>query len=176
METDRVMKEEIFGPILPFITVNNELEAIQFINQRPKPLALYVFTSNKNLAKTVVNATSAGSTCINDVIFQIAPPSLPFGGVGESGIGNYHGKYSFEAFSHPRSVAYSATWAEILVAKRNPPYNPKKTAMLSSLAKVHRQWLPLPKLGFWFWAFATLATTIATRSLVRGFRDDRWEL
>ncbi|CAF1294092.1 unnamed protein product, partial [Rotaria sordida] len=87
---DKVMQEEIFGPILPIITVNNEHEAIDLINTRPKPLALYVFTSNKNLANTIINSTSSGSTCINDVIFQIAAPCLPFGGVGESGLGNYH--------------------------------------------------------------------------------------
>ncbi|CAF1282342.1 unnamed protein product, partial [Rotaria sordida] len=108
----KVMQEEIFGPILPIITVNNEHEAIDLINTRPKPLALYVFTSNKNLANTIINSTSSGSTCINDVIFQIAAPCLPFGGVGESGLGNYHGKYSFDTFSHHRSVAYSPTWSE----------------------------------------------------------------
>lgn len=169
------MQEEIFGPLLPFITVNNEQEAIEFINDRPKPLALYVFTSNRNLAKTIVNATSAGSTCVNDVIFQIAPPCLPFGGVGESGLGNYHGKYSFEAFSHPRSVAYSATWSEPLLSQRNPPYNPKKTATLSKMARVSRKWLPLPQFSFWFLAFAALATAVATRVIMRGVKENRWE-
>ncbi|CAF3876560.1 unnamed protein product [Rotaria sp. Silwood1] len=173
--TDKVMQEEIFGPLLPIITVNNELEAVEFINSRPKPLALYVFTSNKNLAKTVINSTSSGSTCVNDVIFQIAPPCLPFGGVGESGFGNYHGKYSFDTFSHMRSVAYSSTWSEFLVSKRNPPYNQKKTASLESLAKVSRNWLPLPRLGFWFWAFAALTTAITTRIVVRGIKDDEWK-
>jgi aldehyde dehydrogenase (NAD+) len=169
------MQEEIFGPILPIVTVNNEHEAIEFINDRPKPLALYVFTSNKSLAKRIVDSTSSGSTCVNDVIFQIAPPSLPFGGVGESGIGNYHGKYSFETFSHPRAVAYSATWTEALLTKRNPPYTQKKTALLESVTKIHRKWLPLPRVGFWFWAFAALATAITTRIVVRGVREDRWE-
>jgi aldehyde dehydrogenase (NAD+) len=169
------MQEEIFGPILPIVTVNNEHEAIEFINDRPKPLALYVFTSNKSLAKRIVDSTSSGSTCVNDVIFQIAPPSLPFGGVGESGIGNYHGKYSFETFSHPRAVAYSATWTEALLTKRNPPYTQKKTALLESVTKIHRKWFPLPRGGFWFWAFAALATAITTRIVVRGVREDRWE-
>jgi aldehyde dehydrogenase (NAD+) len=169
------MQEEIFGPLLPILTVNNEHEAIQFINGRPKPLALYVFTSNKNLAKTIINSTSSGSTCINDVIFQIAPPSLPFGGVGESGLGNYHGKYSFDTFSHLRSVAYSATWSESLLAKRNPPYDQKKTALLASLAKVHRSWIRLPRISLWFWAFAALATAVATRVVVRGVKDDKWD-
>ncbi len=174
-ETDKVMQEEIFGPILPILTVNNELEAIAFINERPKPLALYVFTSNKNLAKKIINATSAGSTCVNDVIFQIAPPSLPFGGVGESGIGNYHGKYSFDTFSHPRSVAYSPTWTEVVLTKRNPPYSQKKTAFLETVAKVHRKWFPSLRVGFWFWAFAALATAVITRVVVRGVKENRWD-
>ena len=165
--TDPVMQEEIFGPILPFLTVDSANAAVDFINRRPKPLALYVFTSDRNLAKSVINRTSSGSTCVNDVIFQIAPPSLPFGGVGESGIGNYHGKYSFETFSHPRSVAYSATWAEPLVAKRNPPYTASKTALLAKLAKVHRSWLPLPKFDIWFWAFIALSSAVLGRLFYR---------
>ncbi|CAF1262265.1 unnamed protein product [Adineta steineri] len=173
---DKVMQEEIFGPILPFVTVKSEQEAIEFINARPKPLALYVFTSNKNLAKTIINATSSGSSCVNDVIFQIAPPSLPFGGVGESGLGNYHGKYSFNTFSHNRSVVYSPTWAEAVLSKRNPPYTQKKTAFMESLAKVHRNWLPIPRIGgFWFWAFAALATAVTARVVIRGIQDDKWE-
>ena len=173
-ENDKIMREEIFGPLLPIVNVNDEYGAVEFINARPKPLALYVFTSNKKLAKHIINSTSSGTTCVNDVIFQIAPPSLPFGGVGESGMGNYHGKYSFDAFSHPRSVAYSATWSEPLVSKRNPPYNPRKTANLETLFKTSRNWLPLPRYGFWFWAFAALATTVATRIIVRRIKEDKW--
>jgi len=169
------MQEEIFGPLLPIVTVNNELEAIEFINSRAKPLGLYVFTSNKNLAKTIIDATSAGSTCVNDVIFQIAPPSLPFGGVGESGLGNYHGKYSFDTFSHPRSVVFSPMWAESVLAMRNPPYTQKKTSSLESLVKVHRRWLPLPRVSFWFWSFAALATIVTTRFVAHGVKHDRWE-
>lgn len=172
---DKVMQEEIFGPILPIVTVNNEQEAIQFINARPKPLALYVFTSNKSLAKTVINATSSGSTCVNDVIFQIAPPSLPFGGVGESGVGNYHGKYSFETFSHTRSVVFNPTWTDPILSKRNPPYNASKVSTLEKLSKVHRRWISIPRPGFWFWAFAALTTAVTARILIRGFRDDRWD-
>jgi acyl-CoA reductase-like NAD-dependent aldehyde dehydrogenase len=172
---DKVMQEEIFGPILPFITVNNEREAIEFINSRAKPLALYVFTSNKNLAKTIINSTSSGSTCVNDVIFQIAPPSLPFGGVGESGLGNYHGKYSFDTFSHPRSVVYSPIWAEAVLAQRNPPYTQKKTALLESVVKLHRRWFAFPRAGFWFWAFAALAIAITTRVITRRVKENRWE-
>lgn len=170
------MQEEIFGPILPFVTVRDENEAIEFINARSKPLALYVFTSNRNLAKRIINATSSGSTCVNDVIFQIAPPSLPFGGVGESGLGSYHGKYSFDTFSHSRSVVYSPTWVEPVLSKRNPPYTLQKTAFLESMAKVRRDWIPLSRIGgFWFWAFAALAIAVSTRIIVRGVQENRWE-
>ena len=175
-ENDKVMQEEIFGPLLPIVTVQNEHEAIEFINARSKPLALYIFTSNNNLAKTIIDSTSSGSTCVNDVIFQIAPPSLPFGGVGDSGLGSYHGKYSFDTFSHHRSVVYSATWSEPILSKRNPPYTKQKTAFMESLVKARRNWVPLPRIGgFWFWAFAALATAVITRILIRGFQDDKWE-
>jgi delta 1-pyrroline-5-carboxylate dehydrogenase len=172
-EKDDVMQEEIFGPLLPFITVNNEQEAIQFINKRDKPLALYVFSAQKSLAKRIIDSTSSGSTCVNDVIFQIAPPSLPFGGVGLSGLGSYHGKYSFDAFSHRRTVVYAPNWTEPLIAKRNPPYDPKKLALIEKLGKVNRRWLPIPRLSFWFWAFAGLVLAIATRIATRGTKDKR---
>jgi aldehyde dehydrogenase (NAD+) len=169
------MQEEIFGPILPFITVNNEQEAIEFINNRAKPLALYIFTSNKNLAKTIINSTSSGSTCVNDVIIQIAPPSLPFGGVGDSGLGNYHGKYSFDTFSHSRSVVYSPIWVERILSTRNPPYNQKKLHQFESLGKIHRRWFRIPRLGFWFWAFAALVAALTSRIVIRGVQHNRWE-
>ncbi|CAF0877034.1 unnamed protein product [Adineta ricciae] len=173
---DNVMQEEIFGPLLPFITVRDEQEAIRFINSRDKPLALYVFSSNKDLAKRVINATSAGSTCVNDVIFQIAPPSLPFGGVGASGLGAYHGKYSFDAFSHRRTVVYAPNWTEVLLVQRNPPYTAKKTAFIENLSKVRRRWRLLPRLGFWFWAFAALALAVAARIGLRGLQENKWNI
>ena len=162
-EDDAVMQEEIFGPILPILTVNNEREAIAFVNKRDKPLALYVFTANKNLAKSIINSTSAGSTCVNDVIFQCAPLNLPFGGVGASGLGAYHGKYSFDAFSHRRSIVYAPNWTEKLVSKRYPPYNAKRLAFLESRTKVNRRWRFLPRSSFWFWAFFALFIAITTR-------------
>jgi delta 1-pyrroline-5-carboxylate dehydrogenase len=151
------MQEEIFGPLLPFITVNNEQEAIDFINSKDKPLALYIFSANKNLAKRIIDSTSSGSTCVNDVISQIIPLNLPFGGVGASGLGAYHGKFSFDAFSHRRTVVYAPNWTESLLSKRNPPYNLKTLSLLEKLNKVNRRWFRLPRLGFWFWAFFALA-------------------
>jgi aldehyde dehydrogenase (NAD+) len=104
--TDAVMQEEIFGPILPVIEYTDISEAIALINSRPKPLALYLFSQNKNLQKQVCQQTSSGGICINHTVIQFALSTLPFGGVGASGIGNYHGKASFDTFSHYKSVLY----------------------------------------------------------------------
>jgi aldehyde dehydrogenase (NAD+) len=101
---DPVMVEEIFGPILPVLSYEDLGEAIAAINQRPQPLALYVFAQDRAVQKRVLASTSSGGVCINDVVMQFALPTLPFGGVGESGIGRYHGRTSFETFSNYRSV------------------------------------------------------------------------
>ncbi|CAF5046937.1 unnamed protein product, partial [Rotaria sp. Silwood1] len=162
-ENDDIMQEEIFGPILPFLTVNNEQEAIQFINNRDKSLALYIFSSNKNLAKRIINSTSAGSTCINDVIFQVAPPSLPLGGVGSSGIGSYHGKYTFDSFSHQRTVVYAPNWTEPLISKRNPPYNPKVVAFMERLNQINRRWFFIPRFPCWSCTLIGLVLAILMR-------------
>ncbi|GIY14642.1 aldehyde dehydrogenase family 3 member A2 [Caerostris darwini] len=103
-ETDSIMQEEIFGPVLPIITVQNADDAIKFINKREKPLTLYLFTSNKNLLKKFEVSTSSGSMCVNDTMVHLSVDTLPFGGVGMSGMGTYMGKFSFDTFSHKRSV------------------------------------------------------------------------
>lgn len=103
-----VMTEEIFGPILPFIIYDNLEEAIAFVNERPKPLALYLFTKNKQTMKTVLSRTNSGAVGINDAVVQLANPHFPFGGVGFSGMGNYHGKHSFKTFSHQKPVLYKS--------------------------------------------------------------------
>ena len=99
-----VMEEEIFGPILPVIVVDDVDEAIGFVNSRPKPLALYVFTDDDSTAERVLERTSSGGAGINGTLLHIGPPELPFGGVGPSGIGAYHGLAGFETFSHLKSV------------------------------------------------------------------------
>lgn len=101
---DPVMAEEIFGPILPVLSYEDLGEAIAAINKRPQPLALYIFAQDRAVQKQVLESTSSGGACINDVVMQFALPTLPFGGVGESGMGLYHGRTSFETFSHYRSV------------------------------------------------------------------------
>ena len=101
---DPLMQEELFGPLLPILEVDGLEQAIEWINQRPKPLALYLFSSSQRNQETVLNKTSSGGVCFNDVVMQVGVPELPFGGVGASGMGAYHGKAGFDTFSHQRSV------------------------------------------------------------------------
>ncbi|MBR2637951.1 MAG: aldehyde dehydrogenase [Bacteroidaceae bacterium] len=107
-----VMQEEIFGPILPIMTFTNRDNAIEFIRQREKPLALYYFGKESD-GKEILRLTSSGGACINDTIMHIANENIPFGGVGNSGMGHYHGEESFKAFSHQRSVVITPTWIDL---------------------------------------------------------------
>ncbi len=101
---DPIMQEEIFGPILPVIEYSEIEQAIAMVNAKPKPLVLYFFSQNKNLQKRILQETSSGGVCLNDTMLQFISSSLPFGGVGDSGIGGYHGKASFDTFTHYKSV------------------------------------------------------------------------
>ena len=107
-----VMTNEIFGPVLPMITIKSVDEAIAFVNDREKPLALYVF-ADEGIGRRVLHLTSSGGACINDVIMHIANEHLPFGGVGNSGMGRYHGRDSLYSFSHRRSVVITPTWLDL---------------------------------------------------------------
>ena len=107
-----VMREEIFGPVLPMIEIGSLDEAINFINEREKPLALYLF-ADERAARRVVEYTSSGGACINDCIMHIANEKLPFGGVGNSGMGRYHGRDSLYSFSHRRSMITTPTWLDL---------------------------------------------------------------
>ena len=107
-----IMQEEIFGPIFPIVTFSETEEAIDFVNKREKPLALYYFGDNKT-AKHLLRHTSSGGACVNDTIMHIANERLPFGGVGNSGMSSYHGKESFDVFSHRRSVVTTPTWLDV---------------------------------------------------------------
>lgn len=118
-----IMQEEIFGPILPVLTYQELDQAIAQINARPKPLALYLFSRDRALQKHVLSVTSSGGACLNDVFLQVAIWGLPFGGVGDSGIGAYHGKTSFETFSHLKSVLKKPFWLDL--AWRYAPYADK---------------------------------------------------
>ncbi|MCL2170499.1 MAG: aldehyde dehydrogenase [Defluviitaleaceae bacterium] len=115
-----IMKEEIFGPILPVVPYSTSSDAVNFINSRPKPLALYVFTGKNSNAKFFLDNTSFGGGAINDTVTQLAVSRLPFGGVGASGMGAYHGKAGFDAFTHYRSVLHKSKLVDIPI--RYQPY------------------------------------------------------
>ena len=127
-----IMKEEIFGPILPVLSFKKLEEVDDIINKNPNPLALYVFSNNKKFTKTVVNRYSFGGGAINDTIIHLANPRLPFGGIGKSGIGSYHGKLSFELFSHKKSIVSKSTWFDNNL--RYPPYK-NKLSLVRKLMK-----------------------------------------
>ena len=110
--SDAVMQEEIFGPILPVITFDDINEAIAEVKRREKPLSCYVFTNNKALKDKILHEVSFGGGCVNDAIMHISNSHLPFGGVGESGIGSYHGEYGFKTFSHFKSILEKSAWFE----------------------------------------------------------------
>lgn len=130
---DKVMEDEIFGPILPVIEYDDLDEIIENINSRPKPLAMYVFTENKEVEKRLLNEVSFGGGCINDTISHLATQYLPFGGVGNSGIGAYHGKYSFDTFSHRKSILKKTTKFSLKFIL--PPYNDKKLKLVKKILK-----------------------------------------
>jgi len=126
-----LMQEEIFGPILPIVTVKNISQSIPFVNERAKPLALYIFSKNKDFEQQVLTSTSAGMVCINDGFMFAANPNLPFGGVGNSGTGAYHGKIGFDNFSHLKTVMKRSFWFDVPL--RYPPFTDKKFKLLKKL-------------------------------------------
>ncbi|NFS29627.1 aldehyde dehydrogenase [Clostridium botulinum] len=127
------MKEEIFGPVLPIIGYSDLDEAIKEIKRFPKPLAMYVFTNDKVVEKKILNEISSGGVCVNDVITHLVNPNLPFGGVGNSGMGSYHGYNSFLTFSHEKSVLKKSDKADI--ALLFPPYNKRKLDIIKKFMK-----------------------------------------
>ncbi len=117
---DPIMQEEIFGPILPVLEFEDLDTVLEKISGRPRPLALYYFSSNRSMCKRVLKRVEFGGGCINDCVMHLLNPNLPFGGVGASGMGCYHGKYGFETFSYRKSILKKGTWMDI--AMRYPPY------------------------------------------------------
>jgi coniferyl-aldehyde dehydrogenase len=115
-----VMQEEIFGPILPLVAIDSIDAAIDFVNARPKPLALYYFDNDKKNIERVMQRTTAGGVCVNDTVVQFAQAELPFGGVGPSGMGHYHGHQGFLTLSKQKSVLYQARWTGMKMMR--PPY------------------------------------------------------
>ena len=130
---DRIMEEEIFGPILPLLEYENLDEVISHIKNKQKPLAIYVFTKDRIAGKKIIDNISYGGGCINDVLVHVGNPHLPFGGVGTSGIGSYHGKRSFDTFSHMKSILQRNMSMESDIMY--PPYTAKKLGMIKKFLK-----------------------------------------
>lgn len=118
-----VMQEEIFGPVLPVLEFDDLSQVIETVNKRPKPLALYLFTTSKQTEKKILENIPFGGGCINDTIVHLATSYMPFGGVGESGMGGYHGRWSFDTFSHKKSILKKSNLIDIKL--RYPPYRDK---------------------------------------------------
>ena len=128
-----VMQEEIFGPILPMLEFDRLDKAINFIRSREKPLALYLFSEDPALQKRVLASVPFGGGCINDTIVHLATSRMGFGGVGHSGMGSYHGKKSFDTFTHARSIVKKSTWLDLPM--RYHPYSEKKLGLVKKFMK-----------------------------------------
>ncbi len=129
----KIMGEEIFGPVLPVIEFDELPEAINYIRKNPKPLALYLFTENKEVEEKVLNSCSFGGGCINDTVIHLATSEMGFGGVGESGMGAYHGKTSFDTFTHYRSIVKKRYFPDLRMRYR--PYSEKKDSLIRRFLK-----------------------------------------
>jgi aldehyde dehydrogenase (NAD+) len=122
--SDKIMEDEIFGPLLPILTYTKLEDALKNILKYPKPLAFYLFSENAAKQQSIISQIPFGGGCINDTVVHLANPNLPFGGVGTSGIGSYHGKKSFDTFSHYKSIYHQSSVVDLPL--RYPPYNEKK--------------------------------------------------
>jgi len=167
---DPVMQEEIFGPILPFVTVESPDEAVEFINDREKPLGLYVFTEDKKTQELFMERTSSGGMVLNDVMMHIAVDTLPFGGVGASGMGAYHGEHSFETFSHLKAI-YSRDlgWlGEAASSVRYPPFDGTNKGKYMSFLMQNRRPIPASSFGMIMYV-ATFVGTFALGAATSAF-------
>ncbi|WP_412049205.1 aldehyde dehydrogenase family protein [Hoeflea sp. Naph1] len=126
-----LMREEIFGPLLPIVSYRTIEDAIGFVNARPKPLSLYLFSNSRQIRDQVMDLTSSGGVCINDVVMHLAVPGLPFGGVGTSGMGAYHGRTSFDTFSHAKAILTKSEYFDVPL--RYPPFSKAKLRWLKWL-------------------------------------------
>ncbi|XP_055369836.1 aldehyde dehydrogenase, dimeric NADP-preferring-like [Betta splendens] len=122
----RLMQEEIFGPLLPIVAVSDMDDAIRFINEREKPLALYIFSTDKQATKRMIDETTSGGVTVNDVMIHYTLSSLPFGGVGQSGMGRYHGKHTFDQLSHHRACLIRSLGMERVNLARYPPQDRRR--------------------------------------------------
>ncbi|XP_068004310.1 aldehyde dehydrogenase family 3 member B1-like [Melanerpes formicivorus] len=139
LPSDPIMQEEVFGPILPIVVVANMDEAIDFINARPRPLAVYAFSSDSKVVNQVLERTSSGGFCGNDTLMHLTLTSLPFGGIGNSGLGKYHGKFTFDTFSHQRGCLHRNMGLEALNSPRYPPYSQQKLGLVTATFEIKRR-------------------------------------
>lgn len=128
-----VMQEEIFGPVMPVLTYSDIEDVIKYIDERPRPLAVYIFTSDRTFSETLLARLHFGGGCVNDTIIHLATEDMPFGGVGESGMGNYHGRYGFETFSHLKSIVDKPLWLDLPM--RYQPYTRMKEKLIRMFLK-----------------------------------------
>lgn len=148
---DKIMQEEIFGPVLPILPIAKNIDhAIKFIQDTgEKPLAAYIFTENDKSAEKFLNTTTSGGACVNDLMMHYTCHSLPFGGVGQSGMGRYHGKYSFETFTHEKAIFKQTALGKPTASLMIPPYN-KQAWRLGLLIKMfHGPPFDVQKAGKW---------------------------
>lgn len=164
---DPLMQDEIFGPILPIINVENAHAAIELINSRDKPLAMYIFSKNETNRDLIISNTSCGGICVNDTMGHFAVESLPFGGVGPSGMGAYHGKHGFDTFTHKKSclVKDFSPVGEKLASSRYPPYSDSKLSFLTLLLK-KRQGFSCKYLSYALMFGLGVASSIAVKAFV----------
>ena len=125
------MQEEIFGPLLPVLEYKEKTEIFEILAEKPKPLALYVFSKDKAAARHIIEKCRFGGGCINDTIMHLASSEMGFGGIGESGIGSYHGEAGFRAFSHYKSIYCNKTWPDLPF--RYMPHNDKFLSFIKRL-------------------------------------------
>ncbi|EJT97582.1 aldehyde dehydrogenase [Dacryopinax primogenitus] len=137
---DALMESELFGPILPIVTVKNVQEAVEYVRQGPSPLVIYVFTTDGKTKEYIRTWTRSGGLMVNDVIIQAASDPVPFGGTGDSGYGAHHGRAAFDTFTHHRTMMEAPRIAELFMALRYPPYTAKNYVRLRLFAKVNIPW------------------------------------
>lgn len=171
---DAVMKEEIFGPILPIVNVDNAYDAITFINNRELPLTFYIFTSDKRVQELFLQQTRTGSVCINDTVMHYGVETLPFGGVGQSGMGAYHGKYTFDTFTHNKSclVKDFNPLLESLASSRYPPYSDRKMNFIAMLMRKRRAIFGLSLIPYALTFAMGAVAAIAFTKYYKIFSDD----
>ncbi|XP_075875658.1 aldehyde dehydrogenase family 3 member B1 isoform X2 [Nelusetta ayraudi] len=142
-ESDPIMQKDIFGPVLPVLTVSSLDDAIAFINKQEKPLCVYAYSCNTKVISRLMRETSSGSFCSNDCVLQSLMVALPFGGVGASGMGSYHGRNSFDTFSHRKSCLIRSTRFECVTYLRYPPYEDRNLSLMtwaSTLSQKSQGW------------------------------------